>query len=177
MLFTERSIWTMTHGILLGGGALLGLGAALYALLVASEPLHGEAGTSLRARAFGWLNTGTAALLWLAVISGTYIVFPPYRTTPPPGTVDLAAFPRSLIQSNPDTRWLHAFAMELKEHAPWIAAMLATAVAFVSTAYRDQVFADRELSRLAAAFLAIAFALVAFMALMGTFVNKVAPLY
>ena len=25
MLFSERSIWTMVHGIALGGGALLGL--------------------------------------------------------------------------------------------------------------------------------------------------------
>jgi hypothetical protein len=30
MLFTVRSIWTMTHGILLGGTALMGLSAALF---------------------------------------------------------------------------------------------------------------------------------------------------
>ena len=28
MLFSERSIWTMVHGIGLGGGALIGLAAA-----------------------------------------------------------------------------------------------------------------------------------------------------
>ena len=32
MLFTARSIWTMMHGILLGGAALMGLSAALFYL-------------------------------------------------------------------------------------------------------------------------------------------------
>ena len=32
MLFSERSIWTMVHGIGLGGAALLGLAAALFYL-------------------------------------------------------------------------------------------------------------------------------------------------
>ena len=35
MLFSERSIWTMVHGIGLGGGALLGLAAALFYLYAA----------------------------------------------------------------------------------------------------------------------------------------------
>ena len=35
MLFSERSIWTMVHGIGLGGGALIGLGAALFYLYAA----------------------------------------------------------------------------------------------------------------------------------------------
>ena len=30
-LFTTQSIWTMLHGVVLGGGALLGLAAALSA--------------------------------------------------------------------------------------------------------------------------------------------------
>jgi hypothetical protein len=177
MLFTDRAIWTMVHGIVLGGGALLGLAAALYGLSVAGPASALPEDQSRQARAFAWLNGAIALLLWTAVITGTYIIFPPYRATPPPGTTDLTAFPRSLIQSNPDTRWLHAFAMEFKEHAPWIAAMLSTAVAFVSISHRETLFSDRDLSRLAMAFLAIAFALVGFVTLMGTFVNKVAPLF
>src|SRR3970282_1460457 len=35
MLFSDRSIWTMVHGIGLGGGALLGLAAALFYLYAA----------------------------------------------------------------------------------------------------------------------------------------------
>ena len=35
MLFTDSSIWTMVHGIGLGGGALLGIAAALFYLYAA----------------------------------------------------------------------------------------------------------------------------------------------
>jgi hypothetical protein len=81
-----------------------------------------------------------------------------------------------LIQANADTAWLHAFAMESKEHMPWIASMLATAVASVVVRYRSAAIADASLRNMAIALLAICFALVAFVSLMGVFVNKVAPL-
>ena len=32
LLFSGRSIWTMVHGIVLGGAALMGLAAALFSL-------------------------------------------------------------------------------------------------------------------------------------------------
>jgi hypothetical protein len=95
---------------------------------------------------------------------------------PPPGVTDLSDYPRALILANPDTAWLHAFAMESKEHMPWIAAMLATAVAFVGVRYRTRLRLDGPLRQMATALLAICLALVSFAALMGVFVNKVAPL-
>jgi hypothetical protein len=171
LLFTDRSIWTMAHGIVLGGGALMGLFAALFYLYAARSSAAPNA-----SRAFGTLTVFTAALLWLAVLVGTYIVFPPYRSTPPAGVTDFSQFPRSLIQASPATVWLHSFGMESKEHMPWIASMLATAVAFVAVRYRSRVLEDPSLRNLSAALLAISFALVAFVSLMGVFVNKVAPL-
>ena len=89
---------------------------------------------------------------------------------------DLGQFPRSLIQASSETAWLHSFAMESKEHMPWIASMLATAVAFVTVRYGRGVLQDASLRSMAAIFLAICFALVSFVSLMGVFVNKVAPL-
>jgi hypothetical protein len=118
----------------------------------------------------------SAALLWLTVIVGTYVIFPPYRATPPPGVTDLSEFPRALVLASPTTAWLHSFAMESKEHMPWIAAMLTTAVAFVAARYRSRVLQNPALRRLAITLLAFAFALVAFVSVMGVFVNKVAPL-
>jgi hypothetical protein len=53
-------------------------------------------------------------MLWITVLVGTYVIFPPYRATPPAGLADLSAFPRALLHANPDTVWLHAFAMEIK---------------------------------------------------------------
>lgn len=175
MLFSDRSISTMVHGIGLGGGALMGLAAALF-YLYAARASDGASGPPAGAGAFAGVTVVTAAMLWLTVIVGTYIVFPPYRATPPAGLTDLGQFPRSLLLASPDTAWLHAFAMESKEHMPWIASMLATAVAFVAVRYRSRVLEDASLRNMAMALLAMAFALVAFVSLMGVFVNKVAPL-
>ena len=175
MLFSERSIWTMVHGIGLGGAALVSLAAALFYLCAARPaPLSSE--TEAGSRAFAMVTVFTALMLWLAVIVGTYIIFPPYRATPPPGTTDLSQFPRALVLASPDTAWLHAFAMETKEHLPWIASMLATSVAFIAVRYRGTALTNPSMRRMAVTLLAISFAVVTFVSLLGVFVNKVAPL-
>lgn len=175
MLFSERSIWTMVHGIGLGGAALLGLAAALF-YLYAARPAPDPTGNETGSRAFAMITVFSAVMLWLTLIIGTYIIFPPYRATPPPGTTDLSQFPRALVLANPSTAWLHAFAMEIKEHMPWIASMLTTAVAFVAVRYPGTVFRDQPLRKMVLTMLAIAFVLVAGISLLGVFVNKVAPL-
>ncbi|HEY8537137.1 MAG TPA: hypothetical protein VIL25_11825 [Vicinamibacterales bacterium] len=175
MLFSERSIWTMIHGVGLGGAAMLGLAAALFHLYAARAPSGaGEPGPG--ARALAAVSMLTAAMLWLTVITGTYVIFPPYRLTPPAGVTDLGQFPRAMLLANPDTAWLHRFAMEIKEHMPWIASMLATAAAVVIARHPSRVFRDRSLRDLALGLLAVSFVLTAFVSLMGVFVNKVAPL-
>ena len=117
LLFTDLSILTMLHGIAFGGGALLVLGAALFGLFVIPAP-DGPPPSPGQARALSLLMSAGAALLWLAVLGGTYLVFPPYRATPPEGLTDLAAYPRSFLLGSPDTAWLHAFAMEVKDTCP-----------------------------------------------------------
>jgi hypothetical protein len=176
MLFTDRSIWTMVHGIGLGGAALMGLAAALFHLYAASRSHAPQPAASNPSPAFATLTVFTAVMLWLTVLVGTYLIFPPYRATPPEGLTDLSRFPRSLIQASADTAWLHSFAMESKEHVPWIASMLATAVAFVTVRYPARVIHDAALRNMTAMLLAICFALVSFVSLLGVFVNKVAPL-
>jgi len=176
MLFTERSIWTMIHGIVLGGGALMALSAALFSLRAMRTADASDVAAQNQSLYLAWLTVFIAVVLWLTVLVGAYVNFPPYRATPAEGVTDLSQYPRSLIQSNPRTVWLHAFAMEIKEHVPWIAAMLATAVAFVSVRYRSRLLSDAHLRGMATALLAICFLLVSFVALLGIFINKVAPL-
>jgi hypothetical protein len=156
----------------LGGAGLMGLAAALFYLYAART----SDGSPAASRALAGLTVFTAAMLWLTVIVGTYIVFPPYRATPPAGLTDLGQFPRSLVLASPDTAWLHSFAMEIKEHMPWIASMLATAAAFVCVRYPSRVLRDASLRNVTITLLGISFALVAFVSLLGVFVNKVAPL-
>lgn len=175
LLFTDRSLLTMVHGLVLSGGAMMAMAAVLFALPAMALP-DGAPVPDRPGRWIAWLTTAVAVLLWLAVLGGTYGVFPLYRVTPPEGITSLGAYPRAFLVSNPDTRWLHAFGMEIKEHMPWVAAMLATAVAFVARRYRTTLLADRALRTMSATLMAIAFALVLLVGLLGVFVNKVAPL-
>ena len=175
LLFSSRSILTMVHGIVLGGGGLLAVAAALFAL-IAMRSTHPGGAADAQSRYLAWLLVAAAVLLWAAVIVGTYVSFPPYRATPPEGMTDLAAYPRALIRSNPATAWLHSFAMESKEHMPWMAAMLATGVAFVAARYRSQLLSDDRLRRIGVSLLALTLALVAGVSFLGILINKVAPL-
>lgn len=176
MLFSNRSLLTMLHGLVLSGGAMMLLVVALFALRAMATTAIAGAGTR-QSRTVTWIAVAAAVMLWGAVISGTYVIFPLYRATPPEGVTSLAAYPRALLTSSPDTLWLHAFAMEIKEHMPWIAAMLATAAAVVTWRHRDTLLSDAALRRMTGTLLAIALALVSFIALLGVFVNKVAPLW
>lgn len=177
LLFSGRSIWTMIHGIILGGGALLGLSAALFSLAtIRSDDTTAMAPARNPARYLSWLISAVALLLWLTVLAGTYIIFADYRATPPDGLTNLAHYPEALLKSNPSTTWLHSFAMEIKEHVPWISAMLATAVAFVSVRYRSRLLTDSAIRRTAMTLLGICFILVAGASVLGMFINKVAPL-
>jgi hypothetical protein len=63
--------------------------------------------------------------------------------------------------------------MEIKEHVPWMAAMLATAVAFVSRSRGS--LNDPAIRRTSAILLTVCFVAVAAAALLGVFANKVAP--
>lgn len=176
LLFSGRSVWTMIHGIVLGGGAIMALAAALFSLRAMRAEGALSAGAQDQSRYLAWLVVLAAAALWSTVLVGTYVNFPPYRATPPAGIIDLSQYPRSLIQSNPDTVWLHAFAMEIKEHVPWIAAMLATAVAFVAARYRSKLLTDAKLNGMATTLLAVCFLLASVVGVLGIFVNKIAPL-
>ena len=175
-LFSNRSILTMIHGIVLGGGALMALTAALFSLRAMRVADPSRASAPYGSPPLAWLLAFAATALWATIIIGAYVNFPAYRATPPQGLIDLAQFPRSLLQSKPETVWLHGFAMEIKEHMPWIAAMLASAVAFVAARYRSTLLTDRRMNGMATTLLAICFALASIVGVLGIFVNKVAPL-
>jgi hypothetical protein len=76
-----------------------------------------------------------AALAWLTVLTGTYIVYPWYRAAPPAGTAHLAAFPRALLLSNPATSQWHSIGMEWKEHVAWLVPITITMAAAIAIKY------------------------------------------
>ena len=166
----------MIHGIVLGGGTLITLSIAIYSLRAMRAADSSSPAVLTQSRYLSATMVFAAAALWLTVLVGTYISFPAYRATPPEGLTELGRYPRSLLQSNPQTVWLHALAMEIKEHAPWIAAMLATAVAFVATRYRSRLLTDMRLNGFATAVVGICLGLASIAGLLGILINKVAPL-
>lgn len=175
-LFSDLSIWTMVHGMVLGGGAMAALFGALLLVYVGATDWVGQGGESARLSPLvGVFSVASAGLLWITVLVGTYVVFPPYRAAPPEGATDLSPYPRSMVLADPNTAWLHSFGMEIKEHLPWIAVMLATAVAFVVIRFGDHLTRDVSVRRTVMGWLAMALALVSAAALLGVFVNKVAP--
>ena len=57
-------------------------------------------------RMFRFYLISMAALAWLTVLSGAYIIYPWYRAAPPQGTTDLTGYPRSLLLWKPLHRGL-----------------------------------------------------------------------
>lgn len=175
-LFSTGSLWTMFHGLVLGGGVLLGFAAAIYCMWSLRAEDADDSSVRRRCQHLGRLTLGIAAALWLIVFIGTYVNYPAYRVAPPEGTTDLTAYPRALLRANPETDWLHSFALEFKEHAGWIAAILMTGVAFVINRNHALMLSTSRTFHVTAGFVLASFALTSIVGLLGVFVNKMAPI-
>src|SRR6266542_5803517 len=119
MSITDRELWTVIHGMTFGALFLLAFAggfAGLYSLRPEWVTLAG-AQERLRRLNLGMLIM--AAVAWLTVLTGTYIVYPWYRAKPPQGTTDLANFPRSFLLADHSIAGWHNFGMEWKEHIAW----------------------------------------------------------
>lgn len=133
MEFTVRGLWTLIHGMGFGGLYLLGASGVIVELgrryaPSAVPPILTRDETFLRI-----YFVAMALLAWLAVLSGTYVVYPWYRAAPQPGTTALAGYPQRLLLSSPSTAGWHSLGMEWKEHVAWltpIAITMAGAVFF-----------------------------------------------
>jgi hypothetical protein len=116
-------------------------------------------------------------MAWLAVIIGTFVIYPWYRAKPPANTSPamLAQYPKFLLISKPSTANWHEFGMEWKEHLAWFAPILATAVAFVVTRYGRVILRDAHLQGALLRLLGIAFFCAGVAGLLGALINKAAP--
>jgi hypothetical protein len=173
-LITYRGIWTVAHGMLFGGFFLL----AAYAMaLELFRAWHSPVAAPLSARGRRMESIYlalTAMLGWLAVLSGTYIVYPWYRAAAPAGA-DLHAYPRSLLLAATQTAGLHSLGMEWKEHVAFLAPIAFTMLAWVLARYPGQVRKHPEVRRTLLAFGLAALLATAVPAVVGAFLNKAAP--
>ncbi len=133
---------------------------------------------------------GMAAVAWLTVITGTWIVYPWYRVKLAPVVDDLydgcagtilpitTCSTSDFLKSNVSgqTHNWHQFGMEWKEHVSWAAPILATAAAFLLFYYGPRLIARPWLRMVVIVMFVGAFAAAVVGGAFGAFLNKVAPI-
>ena len=175
MELTNRETWAALHGIILGGAFLLAFAGGLAGLWSLRPEWVTVQGLQERMNRLRLGVFSMAAVAWLTVITGTWIVYPWYRAAPPEGTEDLTDYPRSLLLSDPDTDQWHKFGMEWKEHVAWVSPILATAVAFIVLYYGKQLIVDKNLRYASITLWVLAFAAAAVAGLLGALFTQSPP--
>jgi hypothetical protein len=169
MHLTNREIWALVHGMLIGGPFLLAFAGGLVALI----GLRGEYLTAegIRKRV-AQLRIGAsvmAVMAWAIVLTGTWVLLPWYREETP-------GSPRSVLLSDPSTRQWHEFADVWKTHIAFMSPILATAAAALIVYYGGALARDRTARNLVLALLLGAFAVSSLAALIGSLVTRAAPI-
>lgn len=136
--------------------------------LMAASPRHDQM--------FRFYMISMAVTSWLAVLSGTYIIYPWYRAVPPAGTTDLALYPQRLLLSNPMTAGWHDVGMEFKEHVSWFTPIAITMVAFLFLRYGPQIARHRHMRAALLAFTGAAFLATVSSGFFGALLNTHAPI-
>jgi hypothetical protein len=172
---TARGLWTLIHGMGFGGLFLLAGSGALVEVYRRYAPANESVGEERG----GWFLrvylAVMAALAWLAVLTGAYIVYPWYRALPPTGTTDLHGFPQRLLMASPTTIQWHALGMEWKEHVAWLAPIAVTMAAAVIWQYGRDLRNHPELRKAVLCFLWVSLAAAGVAGFFGAMINKNAP--
>ena len=175
LTMTSREFWGFIHGMVLGGLFLISFAGGLagfYNLRSEWMTAQGLKKQMRQLKAGTWIM---ALVAWLTVFTGTYIVYPWYRATPPEGA-NLLMYPRSFLKASETLAAWHTFGMEWKEHVAWFAPILATAVAFIVWRYGDQLAEDSQLRKIVVTLFVIAFLAAGVAGLMGALITKAAPI-
>jgi len=179
--FSYHKIWTLFHGMALGGILLLVFPAVLIGLWSLRQGWITSTGSRayVRLPAVGaWI---IVFLAWLTDIIGSYVPYPWYRVRPEwlgaKEPLDLAQFPRSFLLANPNLAFWEDVGMEWKEHLGWIVPILATAVAYVVTTYGATLAEEqnKDIRNSLLALLTIAFLAACVSGLLGALITMLAP--
>jgi hypothetical protein len=175
MEITQRSLFTLVHGMGFGALYLLACSGAIVELYrryshVAEGPVSRRDESFLR----NYLVV-MALLAWLTVLSGTYIIYPWYRATPPLGTTNLVGFPQKLLMANPSTMAWHSIGMEWKEHVAWLVPISITMAAFVFIKYGRNLRNKTEVRNTMLCFVLVSFLAAGIAGFFGAMLDKYAP--
>ncbi|MBI3160635.1 MAG: hypothetical protein HYZ26_13640 [Chloroflexi bacterium] len=175
MALSLREFWTAAHGMILGALFLLSFAGGLAGLYSLRPELVTELGIKERLTRLRWGTMGMAVVSLLTVITGTFIVYPWYRATPPEGA-DLSLFPRSFLKADPSLSAWHTFGMEWKEHIAWFSPILAFAVAYLVWKYGPELVKNAKMRKMVMVLFVIAFVTAGIAGLFGALITKAAPI-
>src|SRR5512144_662674 len=123
MRVTNHEFWTLIHGMVFGTLFCLSFGGGLAGLHSLRPELVTPQGVIVRLRRLRIAVITMTIMVWLTVITGTWIAYPWYRAR-------AQTSPQSNLLADPSTAGWHEFGMEWKEHIAWISPILMTVVAF-----------------------------------------------
>jgi hypothetical protein len=175
MEITTRSLWTLVHGMGFGTLYLLTCSGAIALLYLHSRTDAQTYDSPGIDRFLGIYLTTMASLAWLTVLSGTYIIYPWYRATAPPGAADLAAYPRALLLSHPATKQWHLIGMEWKEHVAWLAPIAITMASFLAIKYSRDLKTHPQLRSALYGFVITSLLAAGIAGFFGAMLDKKAP--
>ena len=173
MYLTGREFWGVVHGMVLGAVFLLAYGGGLAGLYSLRPEWVTTSGVRERLRRLKIGAWAMAAVAWLTVITGTWIVYPWYRARPLREQT-CGCFP--LLPVGRSAEGALAFGMEWKEHAAWLAPILATVVVYLIHLYGEDLVKDARMRTVLMVLLTLAFVAAAVAGLFGALITKVAPI-
>jgi len=174
MEITSRSLWTVIHGMGFGGLYLLACSGVLAEFYRRYISHRGSLASGENRFLKNYLIL-MSVFAWLAVLSGSYIVYPWYRATPPPGTVDLAGYPQKFLMSHNSTIGWHSLGMEWKEHVAWLVPITITMAAGVVARYGSDLRNHPRLRSAVLVAVLFSFASAGLAGFWGAMINKYAP--
>jgi hypothetical protein len=173
MEVTVHDAVTMLHGMGFGALLLLAFSGAVAGLY--STSIAGHVWTGRERRLACAYLVAMAALAWVTVLAGAYLVYPWYRAVAPPGTIDLNGYPQRLLMSQTSTSGWHDIGMEWKEHIAWFAPISLTAVAYIFIRYGTHLAQFRGVRNAVMALAVTAFVATSVAGVFGAMLNKFAP--
>ncbi|MGH8883971.1 MAG: hypothetical protein ACRDYX_02100 [Egibacteraceae bacterium] len=180
-MLTSRQFWLLVH---LGAGAVFihafagGLATLLPRGTGADSPSHRRTRSPTIRRIKDVVRAtstaGMALVAWITVLSGTLMVLPGYRASPPPGAAT-TAYPKAWLLASQSLSVWHNYGAEWKEHMGWLMPFLATAVAFIALRRPRCLDEDERLRKTVTTCFVLAFAIALVSGLLGAILNNVAP--
>jgi uncharacterized membrane protein len=175
MEITERSLWTLIHGMGFGALYLLACSGALVELYRRYSPRTANPIAPEDEKFLKVYLVAMSVLAWLTVLTGAYIIYPWYRAAAPAGAVNLAAFPQKLLQSSPATSGWHSLGMEWKEHVAWLTPISITMAAAVVLRYGRDLRNHPQLRTAVLSFTLVSFLAAGIAGFFGAMLVKNAP--